>query len=354
MITDRPQQSSDRLVEEALALLANAHALPGDDRDGVLSAWLARSPAHAHAMADAQAEWDLLGALPDDSLTGIQKAQLVSETLIASAWDHPVRSASVLSLIIAFAATPILVTQLYSPQLDSSLVAHLRQYHHDSPNYQENALRYVTTRGEQREVDLPNGGKLWLNWNTEVLVAQFDNEIHVDVVKGDAFLSVSGDQEHPLVIHAGKAFAYAPQTEIAIHSHSPEDAFFQVKKGVVTIASSEQSTARELGAAQQSYYYNGAGGEIQTASLNSIAAWREGKLIFDERPLAEVLGELTHYTKQVVTIGTIQNADNPVSATYSIDDADNALLTLANAYDLELVSPASNAVLVQSAGGNRD
>lgn len=214
------------------------------------------------------------------------------------------------------------------------------------------AVRYRTGRGEQRYIALPEGSSLWLNWNSEVLVAELENEVHVDVLLGDALFSVSEGTGRQLVVHAGETLAYAPQTQFAVHSHSPQDAFFQVKEGVVTLIGAAAKPVR-LAAAEQAYFENGAGSAPRPASPVSIAAWRDGKLIFDQRPLIEVLYELAHYTEQPLRVGEVIDGGDRVSATFNLADADLALLELADQYRLEVYHPGAEAAVVRSISGPR-
>lgn len=342
--------ASEDLVEDALALLARTRDMADHPRAALLADWRRRSPEHAEALDAAAEEWALFGEIADAPLNWSQRIQLSTQALIASSADNPARTAGVLGVVIALLAAPVLMSQ--SSSSPARIAAHAADRHH-AANYEKIAIRHKTTRGEQREVVLPNGARLWLNWNSEVLIAEFDDEIHVDVIIGDVLFTVSEDQERPLVVHAGHAVAHAPHTKFAIHSHGPDDAFFQVKEGVVTITSLNRPDIQELGPLQQSYVFRGEPGEINTANLKSIAAWREGKIVFDKRPLAEVLYELAHYTQRQISVGPIADIGEGISATYALEEADAAVMRLADAYALELVSSSADKILVRSVDRRR-
>lgn len=348
-----PETPALELTEEALALLVRTHDLPSSSRDRFREEWRRRSAAHALALNRAEAEWGLFSEASDKPLDVIDKVRLFGETIIASAIDHPARSAGVLCLLVAFIVTPLVI---FNASEDSRIASGSFQKFSMLPHtaeYADIADRFRTERGEQREIELPDGARLWLNWNSEVLIAEFDDEVHVDVLLGDALFSVPGDRERPLVIHAGEAVVHAPDTEFAIHTHGPQDALFQVRRGVVTVAGAAEAAARKIGPAQQSYYLNGEGRAIQRASFSSIAAWREGMLIFDDRPLTEVLYELSHYTQRTVRVGTIVQKSETVSGIYSIEEADQALMQIADAYGLELVKAPEGDVIVRSIDARR-
>ena len=349
-MASQSHNASKDLIEDALALIARTRDMADQPRAALLADWRRRSPDHAEALDAAAEEWALFGEVADAPLNWRQRIQLSTETLIASGIDNPVRSAGVLGAVIALFTAPILMSQF--PPAPARIAVQTEDRHH-AAHYEKTATRYKTARGEQREVALPNGARLWLNWNSEVLVAELDDEIHVDVIIGDVLFSISEEQERPLIVHAGQAIAHAPHTKFAIHSHGPDDAFFQVKEGVVTIASLNRPEIQELGPAQQSYFFQGEPGEVNAANLKSIAAWREGKLVFDKRPLAEVLYELAHYTRKQISIGSIADIGEGISATYALEEADAALMRLADAYALELVNSSANEILVRSVDRRR-
>lgn len=346
----RSHNTTNGLVEDALALLAKTQDMADEARAPVLADWRRRSPEHAQALDIALEEWTLFGRLHDAPLSVFQRIQLSTETLIASSADKPARTAGILSSVIALFVASFLLSDTSSPP--NRIAIQFEDRHH-AANQEDFATRYKTTRGEQRELALSNGARLWLNWNSEVLIAEFDDQIHVDVIIGDVLFAVSEDQERPLVIHAGQAIAHAPHAKFAIHSHGPEDAFFQVKEGLVTIASLDQPEVQELGLAQQSFFFRGKPGEVHAADLNSIASWREGKLVFDARPLKEVLYELAHYVERPIRVGEISEKGESITATYSMENADAVLMQLADAYGLEFISPSSDETIVRSIDDRR-
>ncbi len=344
---------SCNLVDEALSLLLTTQDLAEACRASALEDWRSQSVAHADAMRVAEAEWALFAALPDEPLDLLGKARLAAEATLASVRDYPVQVTGAMCLVAVFFLAPVIVLRTAAPQTEPLRSAEGPPNYQHALHHEAEATRIKTGRGEQREVELPNGTRLWLNWNSEVLIADLDDEIHIDVLIGDAFFSILENSRRPIVVHAGEAIVRAPTTEFAVHTHGPEDAVFQVREGVVTISSAADEGTRQIGPAQQSHYLQGTGSEVRKASLRSIAAWREGKLIFDERPLHEVLCELSHYTQRNIRIGTIINKGETVSAIYSLQEADAALMQIADAYGLELVNPSTGEYVIRSVEARR-
>ena len=343
----------EELVEAALALMVETHMMDPEARAETLSEWRSRSATHRAALDRAHAEWMMFGAVDEPPLSRLQRFRLAGETAYASAVDHPARTAAAFCLVVGLVLVPALTLHKIGQEPGIGITAEAIVSHQHTALHDQTARRHVTGRGEQKHVALPDGTDLWLNWNTEVLVAELNSEVHVDVLRGDALFSVSGSKDRFLVVHAGKAMVYAPQTEFTVHSHTPRDAFFQVKDGVVTITSDAEPEPTRLGPGEQSFFANGQGAAPSKASLASIAAWREGKLVFDERPLVEVLYELSHYTERPLRVGEIIDSGDRISATFALEDAEQALLQLADTYRLELVSPLPQETVVRSIDNRR-
>ncbi len=350
-VQDSVSTQDEQLNEEALLLLVATAELPEFTRRQRLQAWQERSPQHRSALAQAREEWELFGAVRERPLGRADNARLGAQVVVANAMEHPLRTGGVGTAVVALLVWLLATTLQESPALDVPSIASSEEIPSEAEGGPSRSYR--TERGEQLEIPLPDGSMVWMNWNTEVRILEKEHEIRVDVQIGDVLFSVAGDQERPLVVHAGQTFTYPTDTEFAIHSHGQDDAFFQVKKGVLRIASPQQDGQQRLGAAQQTFYLNGVGGSPSETSPKSIAAWRRGELVFDERPLEETLWELGHFTEQPLRVGQILDATTEITATFALNEADAALLQLADAHGLELIADGAEAILVQSIDGRR-
>lgn len=345
--------SPKTLAEEALLLLTDTAEMSAAERKSRQQLWQNQSTDHRTAFAQAQSEWGLFATASAKPMGAIEATNLGLQVALASALDHPFRAASAASVIAALMLWGAIGGQGPVQSVSAPVVqAHLRSDAHKA-SFGNDAQRYTTHRGEQQEIKFSDGSTIWLNWNTEVLVLDNPTEIHVDVQIGDVLFSVAQGSKKPLVVHAGQSFAYAADTEFAIHSHGPDDAFFQVKKGVITIASSNKNSAIELAATQQTYYSKGVGVALGETDLDTIATWREGKLVFDNRPLAETLWELAHFTERPMIVGAIANAQVDITATYALGEADAAVTQLADAYGLELISGVGDTIVIRSIDARR-
>lgn len=68
----------------------------------------------------------------------------------------------------------------------------------------------------------------------------------------------------------------------------------------------------------------------------TATAWRQGRLVFRDIPLAEVAGRLSHYRSRPVLVGDPAAGGLTVSGTFRLDDLDGGLRALAQALSLTL------------------
>lgn len=340
---DHHASESSRLVEEALELLISAEDLPTKDRDRLLEAWCSRSERHAAALPKAMATWAALDHMPNEQLGLTRKLHLSAETIVASVKDHSGQAGAAACLVASLFLAPS-ISDMFGARPGETVL-----YDRHAAQHGNKVERISTGRGEQRQIELPGGTTLWLNWNTEVLLADLEDGMHIDIHGGDVLFSIPETQAQVIIIHAGDAIVRSDESEFAVHAHSPQDAVFQVRKGSIAIASLETDDHQRIEAAQQTFFLEGEAHDIRPVSVASVASWQKGKLVFDERSLTTVLHVLGHYTDRKLEVGSIAENLRTVTATYAIDRADEVLVQLAAAYDLELLGGPNGETVVQSA-----
>ena len=67
----------------------------------------------------------------------------------------------------------------------------------------------------------------------------------------------------------------------------------------------------------------------QAIDPNEVSAWREGKLIFTNRPLHQVIDEINRYRPVPLFLLNQRAAVRPVSGVFDIDRLDENLLVIA-------------------------
>ncbi len=343
-MSEQPTNDSvNDLVAEAMALIERCADAPAE-RDRALANWSAQSPEHAEAAAMAEAELALYAALPNPRPQGLERLQIAAETIAAQAAEHPARLSAAAIALIALLALPLVNLLVpFSPmvaRVESELIPH--------PPADPRAVSYATAHGERERVVLEDGSAVWLDWDSKIQTLFIDGERHVDLKRGAAVFDVADDPQRPFIVHVGAAVAKVIGTEFAVNKHNPEHIVFEVKEGVVAVNAVAGGSAVRLTQAKAVSFEGGDLGKVRETSLDTIGAWRDGLLVFDERALVEVLKDLSRYTTKGLQIGALKNPESPVTATFFIDDADGAVESLKDLFALETDLMPNGAVLIRS------
>ena len=167
---------------------------------------------------------------------------------------------------------------------------------------------YHTGIGERRVITLADGTRVTLNSASALDVAFDEHERRVVLVAGEALFETAPGAR-PFVV------------ETAAQPVRGDAARFSVRRdGGVVLA---QGTAQ-------------VGGQpVAVASdASTQMAWQRGKLIFNGRPLGQVLEELERYRHGRIVLSNSQLAAMEVSGVFDLDDPQALLRTLEQRYGL--------------------
>jgi len=168
---------------------------------------------------------------------------------------------------------------------------------------------YSTAVGGLAAVPMPDGSRVTLNTDSEILVSLSDSERRVNLEQGEAFFEVAKDASRPFVVVAGDKRVIAVGTQFSVRRESGEIRV-AVSEGRVRVEQRE-SDGHESSVAQVS-----AGG-IARADRGGVLierktvpevedglSWRNGFLVFRDTPLADAVAEFNRYNEKKLVIET--------------------------------------------------
>ncbi|MEL7046432.1 MAG: FecR domain-containing protein [Pseudomonadota bacterium] len=335
-----------QLREEALELLLAVHNDSGPETIRRVESWRARSPAHEAAFIDLQADWGLLEGISDDPLSRRERLLLALEGRIASTRDHPRRLlAPAAALCVCLIAVMLFPSWLNrdDPQLAVPLAS--------SSDAME--ASYRTRRGESSSQSLDDGSQLWLDWDTRVRVSYSASQRLIDLDRGRARFKVMPDTQRPFVVRIDGVDVQAVGTEFVVNRLRRKEVEVAVVEGLVGVHGGERSRETRLTAAQALLVSDGVAGEVTSRPLAEIGSWRDGVLVFENRPLVEALAELQPYTRYRLDTAGVAEPERPVSGTFVVDKADKALSALMQAFELEVERQDRKLIVLRSARPRR-
>lgn len=326
---------SGGIDHEAYAWVALAHSDGASDEElAELDAWLAADPRHAAAFSRLETLFNDVGELKD--MAHLIDAPAVSETsraeggafgkLIAhvkGALARPMFPAG--ALAAGLAAVVFIVAVLPSPPAEPR--------------------RYATAIAEVRAISLDDGSTITLGARSVAEVTYADETRRVALLNGQAFFDVARDPGRPFLIDAGAADIEVLGTTFDVTLLGDETRV-AVVEGLVSVASSDTATAQKQITAGEALSATRAGlSEIRTANIEILSAWRDGRLIFENAPLSEVIASVNRYTARPVELAPDVNAALTVTGAFSADDAEAVIRTIAATHGLA-VEPAIDGVRV--------
>lgn len=288
----------------------------GDQERCALAAWLAASPAHRAAYRLAQTAWAKMGALrfaPGALVLDSARPPPAPPAMLAGAAWLRLRSGLVAALVCLTLVAGLAYLWSGNPLL--LLAADSR-----------------TGSGEQRMVSLPDGSTVLLGPASAIAERYTGRERRVVLLAGIADFNVAplqGAEQRPFVVQAAGGIAKALGTRFMVN-RLPDTVEVAVADHRVLVGLQAAGSPEVVLSPGQSVRYSRSSlGKVQAMAVDLATAWQRGWLVFDHRPLAEVVAELNRYRHGRILITDAALAARNVSGVFDMTDPDAALATIA-------------------------
>jgi len=345
---------SDTITEEAVewfVKLKSSEVSSGDRH--VYNEWLLADESHRVAYQEVVAQWSGLDEIDDWARSELAQLNL-NANLLRRRRKNLWTSGFAAAALFAFAIIML-------------------------PLMQDGSELYLTNATERRQITLEDGSRMHLNSASSIEIS-FDAEVRqLSLTRGEGVFDVEHDSNRPFVVLAGKNKIIALGTRFSVYHTGDQDIQVTVLDGRVAIVPVEQSV--EMAVKQFSKALvsveNGPQGEQpesvileadqqarlsvegQISSLVKVraaseTAWIEGKLVFDNTPLREVVKELSRYIPGDILVD--QNVPNhPVTGIIHIRSADTMLGLLSQVVPVTPIKQSASLTVLHAASpqGNR-
>ncbi|MGV6873466.1 FecR family protein [Pseudochelatococcus sp. B33] len=294
----KPERPDIALSDEAIDWLVKLYSGRATDEDrAAFIAWRLQSHDHELAAREAEAIWQGIGIVGDkirDEERNEARAKLTRRSILGVGG---------LALIGAGATRSGLV----GPYLFAD---------------------YTTGVGEQRTITLPDGSSVFLNANSALSTDFTDDMRSLTLHEGQATFTVAHDVERPFVVEArrGRTQALGTMFDVDIR---PEEVVVTVIEGTVAVttdaAPSDSVTAT---VDERVRYALGAPSAAEPVDASIETAWRRGKLIFNRRPLGDVVAEIERYRSGQIIIASDRLRKLEVTGVFDLSDVEAILNTV--------------------------
>jgi transmembrane sensor len=303
MNPDFPADSSR--VDETAALWAaklKGGVLKARDRDA-LQAWLARDPAHHWSLA----QYQHLNAELDVGLSSLAAAGRIMSPATenrprSNAWALGILAAGLAAFAVVFALRPAI---------------------------QPSGPAFATRIAERQSVKLSDGSRADLNAQTRLAVEFRESERRVRMEQGEALFTVTKNPARPFVVETPGGRIRVTGTVFNVRTSAEGKLEVTVLEGTVEVqppAATAVAAPLRLGVgdAVTLDHQDVALRRMTREAAVEAAAWRDGRVIFDDEPLAEALGHFAQFNGRTITVAP-EVARQRVGGRYALDDLDGFL-----------------------------
>lgn len=199
--------------------------------------------------------------------------------------------------------------------------------------FQDMAADHVAARGQPLSVTLADGSTVLLDADSALAQADSPAQRRVRLLRGGAYFEVRPGSR-PFVVET-------PEGEIRVLG-TGFDVQLTEDAAQVTLAHGRVQVSGAGGTATlvpgQTVRLGAGGiGPVQPASLDSALAWRDGRYVFYDARLGDVIGQIARYRPGRIVIATSGLADERVSGSFALADPDAALASLRASFGFRIL-----------------
>ncbi|MCS6624520.1 FecR family protein [Roseibacterium beibuensis] len=300
----------------------------GEEDRARFSRWLAADPAHVSAYADYQGLWsDLDDVAASGPILALRREALKagerSRRAVRRRWIP-------LGAIAASIAVALVGGWMWTQA--PALVP---------PASSGGPATYSTEVGERSSITLADGSVVQLNTDSLLEVDYAEGRRGLKLLRGQALFEVAHDRNRPFVVQAGGQQITALGTAFDVHVEAGEtrvtliEGRIEVKRVNGTALFPVAPEARKLAAGEQLVALEERPFVVRPADVEKAVSWREGRVVFSDEPLVEVIEEINRYSTRKVVLGDGELGAMRVSGVFRPGSADRFVAALEIGFPVE-------------------
>ncbi|MEL7446667.1 MAG: FecR domain-containing protein [Pseudomonadota bacterium] len=345
------QSESDRAAGTAAEWFARLSSDEANHADYVAyRAWRDADAANAVAYDRIAQTWDEIGVHADEpAVLEMRVAALAEQPDPEDSTNRTRRTAAIaasIALVLAATTTFFALGSPFadgaSPDLNPQMVANetaepdalvevrpdsLANVEEETPDFQSG---YSTRIGQMAQFTLPDGSVIELNTGSEVQVDYSAARRNLTLVKGEAVFTVAKDSDRPFTVTAGQSRVVALGTIFSVRKTDSE-AQVTLIEGRVRVDRDDlpgSGKSAQLKPGEQISILPNRPFAISRAELSQFASWRDGRLVFEQTPLRDVLKEFNRYSIEQHVLADESLGDYLVNGTFRIRSSEHFAATL--------------------------
>lgn len=226
----------------------------------------------------------------------------------------------------------------------------------------------TTAVGEQRQLVLKDGTRVFLNTDTSVVVKYDEQTRRVELRRGEALFKVAKQADWPFIVVAGDRQVKALGTSFVVRRDRQRLAVILVE-GKVTVSPEQgrgagsaalvatrpeqpASPPAQLGKdaitlapGQRLTFTRGAATKLDTPSVEKATAWRRGQVILDDTPLRVAADEMNRYNAIKLVVEDSEASALLINGLFQAGDSTHFANAVAHTHGLEVVERGDEIIL---------
>lgn len=208
---------------------------------------------------------------------------------------------------------------------------------------------YATPVGGFERIPLTDGSQVELNTNTAIGVSYGSRGRRIELSHGEAFFQVAHDAARPFVVEAGEFRVTAVGTAFSVRRESAGIELV-VTEGVVRVDHRDgPQVGRPLLVPAGRRAELASSGPIVTRASEDELGWRDGVLVFEDRPLRELVAEFNRYNRRQLVVLDPAVGDVRVGGRFRPTNLDGLLRLLRPGFGVEAVPHGSDRIVLRLA-----
>ncbi|GEM_PF-2511687 len=301
--------------------------------------WLKLSPIHIREFLKLSAIWQELGMLTKVQFEQIEQSIKKQDSNILAFNQDTMAESSVgeqlppntnkklianwVKPLMGLAASVLLAVLIFLPE------------HNTTQQYQ-------ALVGDQKTVELADSSQVRLNTDTLIDVAFKRNQRHVYLRRGEALFSVTKDPDKPFIVDVEDTRVEVLGTRFNVKKGTYDNPGIQiyVVEGVVSVKALLTNEEVIIHKGQQALVpENGSNNlaiNVQRLESDLVTAWTQGKIVFENQRLSEVVNEFNRYSHRDLILLSEELKNMTVSGVFNASDSDGLVAYLAQIRDVQV------------------
>jgi transmembrane sensor len=302
------------VYEEAAAWVAQLEGqAPAADERARFEDWIGRSPTHASAYQEALQTWRDLAAMRESG----QYRSLLGQPTLRERVISSLRAPRWFAVAVGTAAVAALAW------LGISL---------DVLPFPHQPTQVTTQLAEVRETTLPDGTHVVLGAQSQLNFEVTQRVRRATVVGGDAYFAVAHDAARPFTVSIDDMQIRVVGTQFEVRRRSGEVSI-AVAEGTVDVSRTNAAAVR-LHRGEALTARASAPLAVRAVEPTDIAAWRSGRLVYDNAELRDVVADANRYGRSRIVIADAQLASLRVTTSFRTSQVEGMIETLQAALPL--------------------